>query len=77
MIQIVRLGNGYMIELTAREFFCGALGMTTGLKLGNKVTLEEMSKVMEGVRQRYNISVEEAKDMVIKLDEEFEKDAQT
>jgi len=77
MIQQTRLRSGYMIELTAREFYCGALGMSTGLRIADQITDEQQVKVMEGVRQRYNIPMEEAKELIIKLDAEFEKDAQT
>ena len=66
-----------MTEITAREFFCGALGMSTGLRISKEITDDQFTKVMEGVRQRYNIPMEDAKEMIVKLDEEFEKDSMT
>jgi len=77
MIQLTGLRSGYMIEITAREFFCGALGMSTGLRIAKQITDDQFTRVMEGVRQRYNIPMEDAKEMIVKLDEEFEKDSRT
>jgi len=63
------------MEITAREFFCGAMGVSLGLKMYDHADWEQVTKVMEGVRQRYNIQPEEAKELLEQLNREFDKDA--
>ena len=64
-----------MIELTAREFMCGAIGLAIGHGMNNNIPMEEIMKVLHKTAERYLISKEDVDAIMTELDKEFAKDS--
>ena len=65
------------MELTAREFLCGAIGLSVGNGMNNNIPMSEIMKVLYKTAERYLISKEDVDAIMDALDKVFGKDAKT
>jgi len=63
------------MEITAREFFCGAYGLSRGVTIDRDYPKEKFNQVMEGVAVRYEIPIKDAHELCELLEKEFARDA--
>ena len=63
------------LELTAREFFCGAIGLSVGNAMHTNLPMSELMKVLHKTAERYLIPKEDVQAIMDALDKEFGKDA--
>lgn len=77
MIQEINISvrNMRILPLTAKEFLCGAIGLSVGNAMNKDISMESLMQVLYKVAERYMISKEELKEMMDELDAEFGKDA--